>query len=256
MYVVNKILGGLLSPLGMEFVFLLVGLAMYARGGRLRSLAPWMAALSIGWLYFWSTTDFLRYSLEREFPIVTAEESPSADAIVLLGGGIGANTNRYPYAEMSAACDRVWHAARLYKAGKAPVVIPSGTGEDFASIELLRDLGVPRRAILAESEARNTEENARFVEKAVLGARRAAGANGRPRVLVVTSAWHMRRSLLMFRKYAPSLELVPAATDYEATVGKRPFAFTDLIPSPDALASNTYAFREIVGYWGYRLFRR
>ena len=256
MYVLNKIVGCIFSPIGFGLLLLACGAVFCARGGKLKPYGLGVLALSFGWFYFWSTADWLRYSLEKEYPVVLAEDSPQADAIVLLGCVIGANTNVYPYAEMWAASDRVWHAARLYKAGKAPIVVPSGTGEDFASEMLLVDLGVPRSAIVKESAARNTEENARFVEKTVLDARRAAGAEGRPRVLIVTSAWHMRRSLLMFRKYAPALELVPAATDYEATVGKKPFRFTDLIPSPDVLAANTYAFREIVGYWGYRLLRR
>ena len=256
MFVVNKIVGGVLSPLGFGLLLVVAGFVLCLLKGRARTAGPWVVALSFGWLYFWSTADWLRYSLEKDFPVVTAEASPTADAIVLLGGGIGANTNVYPYAEMWAASDRVWHAARLYKAGKAPLVIPTGVGEDVASELLLSDLGVPRSAILSESAARNTEENAKFVERTILAARGKAGAEGRPRVLLVTSAWHMRRSLLMFRKYAPALEVVPAATDYEATVGRRPFVFTDLIPSPDTLAANTYAFREIVGYWGYRILRR
>ena len=232
------------------------GLVLCVRDGKSRAFAPWLLALAFGWLYFWSTVDVLRYSLEREYPVVAAEDSPGADAIVVLGGGIGANTNAYPYAEMYAACDRVWHAARLYKAGKAPVVIPSGAEEDVSSVALLLDLGVPRRAILTEPKARNTEENARFVEKTVLCAWQARRARGRPRVLLVTSAWHMRRSLLLFRKYAPALDVVPAATDYESTVGRRPLRFTDFIPSADTLAVNAYAFREVVGYWGSRLLRR
>lgn len=255
MYVLNKIVGCIFSPIGFGLLLLACGIALCARGGKLKRYGIGALVLSFGWFYFWSTVDWLRYSLEKDYPVVLAENSPKADAIVLLGGGIGANTNVYAYAEMWAASDRVWHAARLYKAGRAPIVVPTGTGEDVASEMLLVDLGVPRSAIVKEPAARNTEENARFVEKTVLGARRAAGAEGRPRVLLVTSAWHMRRSLLMFRKYAPALDVVPAATDYEATMGRHPLVFTDFFPSADTLAANTYAFREIVGYWGYRLLR-
>ena len=104
-------------------------------------------------------------ALENEWPVVKAEEAPKADAIVLLGGGMGSNTNVYPYAEMWNGADRVWHAARLYKAGKAPIVIPTGCGERDSAVPLLCDLGVPESAILVEDAARNTEENARFVER-------------------------------------------------------------------------------------------
>jgi len=225
-------------------------------------------------------------ALEHEWPIVRAEEAPKADAIVVLGGGMGSNTNVYPYAEMWNGADRVWHAARLYKAGKAPIVIPTGCGERESTVPLLRDLGVPERAIVVEDAARNTEENARFVERMIKSRVEhvervegegmdsrvergdGAGGNGRvdraervegrkPRVLLVTSAWHMRRSVLMYRKYAPSLEIIPAAADYEATViTGHPFAFKDIWPDAGMLFANSYIFKEYLGYWGYKLVRR
>ena len=204
--------------------------------------------------------------MESEWPVVKAEDAPPADAIVLLGGGMGANTNVYPYAEMWNGADRVWHAARLYKAGKAPVVIPTGAGERESSVPLLLDLGVPESAVVVEGEARNTEENAKFVEKVLAtkdtkntkseGARGRDSARVKKRVLLVTSAWHMRRSVLMYRKYAPNLEILPAAADYEATVQtSHPFCFKDVWPDTNALFANSYIFKEYLGYWGYRLFR-
>ena len=78
----------------------------------------------------------------------------------------------------------------------------------------------------------------------------------KPRVLLVTSAWHMRRSVLMYRKYAPSLEIIPAATDYEATVQTgRPFSLKDLWPDATMFYANSYILKEYIGYWGYRLLR-
>lgn len=67
----------------------------------------------------------------------------------------------------------------------------------------------------------------------------------------------MRRALLMFQKYAPNLEIFPAATDYEALTGFGPsIAWNDIIPDVGALALNVAMFKEVVGYWGYRLFRK
>jgi uncharacterized SAM-binding protein YcdF (DUF218 family) len=194
-------------------------------------------------MYRWVGT-----GLENEWPVVLSEDAQEADAIVILGGGIGANTNVYPYAEMWGGADRVWHAARLWKDGKAPIVITSGTGDRESTVPLLKDLGVPESAIVVEDKARNTEENAKFVEKTV--------GEGK-KILVVTSAWHMRRSVLMFEKYAPNLEVIPAATDYEALVRTGDgFKFKDLTPSSDCLNSNAYCLKEYIGYWGYRLFRK
>jgi len=51
------------------------------------------------------------------------------------------------------------------------------------------------------------QENAKFVET-VLATKNTKNA----KILLVTSAWHMRRSLLMFKKYVPKLDVIPAAT--------------------------------------------
>jgi uncharacterized SAM-binding protein YcdF (DUF218 family) len=161
---------------------------------------------------------------------------------------------------MWGGADRVWHAARLYKAGKAPIVIPTGCGERESAVPLLRDFGVPESAIVVEDKARNTEENAKFVERMINSrvdrVERVEGEGRKPRVLLVTSAWHMKRSVLMYRKYAPGLEIIPAAADYEATVlTGHPFAFKDIWPDSNMLFANSYIFKEYLGYWGYRILR-
>ena len=164
---------------------------------------------------------------------------------------------------MWTGADRVWHAARLYKAGKAPRVIASGNGDRVSTLPLLLDFGVPESAVIVEDESRNTEENARFEER-ILTASDKSGtqlptANDQQptkKILLVTSAYHMRRAMLMYRKYAPSLEIIPAATDYEVTVRTiHPFRFEDIWPDADIFAANSNLFKERIGYWGYRLFR-
>ena len=256
MYLLNKIVGGCLNPLMIGLVLIIAGGLCLWRGWRRAGFG--LLAGSVAWLWLWSTPLMYRWiggALEREWPVVRAEDAPKADAIVLLGGGMSSNTNVYPYAEMWNAADRVWHAARLYKAGKAPLVIPTGVAERESTLPLLRDFGVPESAVAIEDEARNTEENARFVER-ILAAKNAEGAKAF-KVLLVTSAWHMRRSVLMYKRYAPSLEIIPAAADYDATVrGGWPLRFSDVWPSADAFASNATVFKEHIGYWGYRLLRR
>ena len=256
MYLLNKIVGDLLNPL-------VIGLVLSIAGGMYlwrnwRKTGFFLLVGSLLWLWLWSTPvmyHWLGGSLEGEWPVVKAEDAPVADAIVLLGGGMGSNTNVYPYAEMWSAADRVWHAARLYRAGKAPIVIPSGVCERESTLPLLRDLGVPESAVVIEDKARNTEENARFVEE-ILATKDTKGTKVF-RVLLVTSAWHMRRSVLMYKRYAPSLEIIPAASDYEATVhAGHPFLFKDIWPDATMLAANSYLFKEEIGYWGYRLLRR
>ena len=218
------------------------------RGRRRRACGIGLA--TVAWLCFWSWAPvyvWLGFRLEREYPPVPAAALPVADAIVVLGGGMEAPQAPLLYPEMKAAADRVWHAARLYQAGKAPVVIPSGVGEDEASVPFLRDLGVPAAAIRVERASRNTAENARFTAALL------ALMGGGRRVLLVTSAWHMRRAQLLFER--AGVEVIPAATDYEATLMRARadhWSLPNLLPNPEMLYRNTCMLKEYIGYWVYR----
>ena len=78
----------------------------------------------------------------------------------------------------------------------------------------------------------------------------------RPKVLLVTSAWHMKRARLMFKKYAPGIEVVCAPADFENTfmARKTPF-FKAILPDPNVFYLNSVAFHEWVGIVGYSIFR-
>ena len=223
------------------------------RGGRAARWGLLLCGSSALWLYVWSTPALharLGGALESRFPPQRAEDMPRADAVVLLGGGMSLNVAS-PYPEMWSAADRVWHAARLYRAGKAPLIIPSGGGELTTSVPLLRDLGVPASAIIVEGQARNTDENARFVAD-LLRARVQTNETGRCRILLVTSAWHMRRALLNFAQ--TDLDAIPAAADHEA-LASRPFdiGLSALVPNAERFAQNSVFLKEYFGYWFYRL---
>ena len=256
MYYLNKIVGGLLNPLGMGMLMVILGLGL-AVVGKWSRLAKVLLALSVVWLWFWSTGAagrLIGLPLERAFPPQLAEEMPTADAIVVLGGGIGENTNACPYAELFSGADRAWHGARLYKAGKAPRVFVTNGGD----ARFMADLGVPKEAIAGPSEARNTEEEARFIAEAMKQVKvRGEGEQWKVKILLVTSAWHMRRAKMMFDKYATGVEVVPAAADHEATtLCDKPLEFKDFVLDSGALMFNAYMFKEWVAYWGYKWLRR
>ena len=89
MFSVNKIVGACLNPLS-------IGLAMALVSGfcawrRFRRLGLCLTAASVLWLWLWSapaTYRMIGCAMEREWPVVKAEDAPEADAIVVLGGGM------------------------------------------------------------------------------------------------------------------------------------------------------------------------
>ena len=250
MYYINKIVGFLVSPIGGAIAGGVIA-AVCARLGRKR-MAKWIGGFTVAWLWLWMMpimTWVVGVPLEREFlvdgKVPLVESFPEADAIVLLGGSMGIETNLSSYAEMWSGADRVWQAARLYKAGKAPKVITTSGMVVETTFPLLRDLGVPDEVLMKVDDARNTEEEAKSIGK--IGVRR---------ILLVTSAWHAKRARLMFKKYAPSVEVVCAPADFEnSIVAARPFSFSDFLPDPGAFMGNSVALHEWVGIVGYKLFR-
>ena len=192
---------------------------------------------------------------------------PNADAIVVLGGGMGVH-KKCGSPEMFGSADRVWQGAKLYKAGKAPIVVMSGPDVMNSTAPLLRDLGVPEDALVAFPDARNTEEEAKGIWGMLkrgegveeLGAK-ASDSSTHPlthsptfKILLVTSAWHMNRAKLLFERVG--FDVIPAPTDFEMNyVLEQPSRVDDFLPSADAFIRNSYAVKEWVGNVGYCVFR-
>lgn len=255
MFLVNKLFWVIGNPLT---IGLLCGLAAIVFGclGR-RRCALAFGAMPLLLVYALSTPALTLLTgriLEEDYPYVPMDEVPSADAILCLSGGTGSSTNFCPYAILYSAADRPYYAASLWKAGKAPVVIVSGIGAENADGKFLMDLGVPKEAIALENKAKNTEENAKFVKDVFNRVEHVGG--WKPKVLLVTSAWHMRRSMLMFKKYAPEVEVIPAATDHECLRGSGVMRWCYLVPNAACIESNLRYLHEWAGWFFYKLFRK
>ncbi len=246
MYYINKIVGFLVSPIGGAIAGGVIAVVC-ARLGRKR-LAKWLGGITIAWLWLWATpimTWIVGAPLESEFlvdgKVPAVETFPDAEVIVLLGGSMGSDTNVSPYAEMCTSADRVWQAARLYKAEKAEKIIATGDIAEASTLDLLLDFGVGKDDIVF-MDAQNTEQEAKGIAK-----------RGCKKILLVTSAWHMKRARLMFEKYAPEIEVICSPADFENTC--RANQGFSIIPNPDVFALNSVALHEWVGIVGYTLFR-
>ena len=249
MYYINKIVGFLVSPIGGAIAGGV--LAFLCAKREHRRAAKWIGGITVAWLWLWMTpimTWVVGVPLEREFlvdgRVPAVETFPEADAIILLGGGIGADTNRNSYAEMSAGADRVWQAARLFKAEKAPMIVSTGFYPQDTTLPLLKDFGLSEECV-SFLKAKNTEEEAKGIAKM-----------GYKKILLVTSAWHTKRARLMFEKYAPEIEVVCAPADFEQTMmADNFFSPKAILPDVNALYLNSVAFHEWVGIVGYSIFR-
>lgn len=191
-------------------------------------------------------------NLERQYPTLSIEETPTADVIVVLGGTTVPAIAPRREVEVTEAYDRLLHGMRLYRAGKASRlllsggVIPELTGSEQSEAQQLRLLalesGIPESALLLEERSRNTHENALYAAEMMR-------SGGWSRALLVTSASHMPRSAGAFR--AQNIDFVAVPTDVRSA--DRPFALWHLMPTAYGLDKSTAAVKEYVGWCVYAL---
>ena len=184
-------------------------------------------------------------------------ELPQAEAIVVLGGGTRPRISPRPWYEVNEAGDRILYGSLLYKQGKAPLLLVTGgraewlgeggnpESEDMAAIAEL--IGVPSNVIIQESQSFNTRDNA-------VNTKQILSQKGINKILLVTSALHMPRSMKIFRKVG--FESIPAPTDFLTVNNENSkgwAAVLDLLPSVDALKNTTNAIKEYIGLLIYQI---
>lgn len=150
--------------------------------------------------------------------------------------------------------DRVTHAIHLYKIGLIKKIIVSGGNGRLIDIEKpeadeIRDamllMGVPVSDILVENLSRNTHESAVELKK-MLEPRSINSSD----CLLITSAFHMRRSIACFRKV--NMEMDTFTTDFYTH--KRVFTpDVLLIPRIEAMFIWQRLFKEWVGFVAYKI---
>ena len=249
MFLLTKILSLLVYPLSLGLGLLLVSLFSTLSGRR--GFAWLMALCAFLVLYVPSTgfgSSWLVAPLEGRHPAFSPEELPKADAIVVLGGAMDGESRFGRGGDFNNAADRVFTAAELYNAGKAPAILLSGGSEppNRTEAELMADklvaLKIPKAALILETASRTTYDNAINAGKILKQA-------GFSHILLVTSGAHMRRSLALFEKQG--LQVTAAATDHQ--LPKFAPVVPGWLPTYYRLARSSRAIHEYVGYWVYDL---
>ena len=226
MFILKKCLISFLVPPG-AFILILLAFACWARRRRQNGQA---VALVLVALILWAVSiptvgRTMAAGLEKGLSI---PEHPRGDVIALLGGGTNDKvpdlSGRGTPSENSLP--RVVTAARLQKRLGLPVIISGGgvfegrTSEAVISRRFLIDLGVPPDRILLEDQSRDTVENARLTCRIM-------EKQGFRKPLLVTSAYHMRRSIEAFRRFG--IEVTPVPTHFMSSIDT-PLVWFDWLP--------------------------
>ena len=149
--------------------------------------------------------------------------------------------------------DRITHAVQLYKLGKIRKILVTGGSSNLinnehreadALYDFLVMVGVDTDDILVERNARNTYENAVNTEAML------AELYPDKKHLVITSAFHMRRSLLCFRK--TSLNVNGFSTDFYSKDWRFDLSSV-FIPDASAFLDWQLIIREVEGILFYKI---
>lgn len=249
-FVLQKILWFLVLPPASPAALILLGLVLIDRR---RRTGKALVLTGLALLYLLSlghTADVLVKPLEQASSPITMDRTPvGADAVVVLGGGsidlawLGADAT--PNAETSS---RLITGVVLARKLGVPLVLSMGNGEPFATAvndaDVMADtaaaLGMPRNRIVVENRSRNTVENAHAVRKLIAG----------NTIVLVTSAYHMKRAKTMFAKRGFSVLAAPA---YFLGQSRR-CSPVSLIPRAGDLAHSSTAIAEWASlvWWSIR----
>jgi len=242
----SAVLSGVLSPFNWLIVLLLVACMV-----KKRSLKKTALILALFVFIVFGNAALLNWYAKtwQPKPVVL---SPSAEySCGIVPGGFAspdADANGY----FNATADRFIQAVKLYKTGHIKhILISGGNGKEneksFREAAWVRgelvSVGIPDSVIFTEDKANNTKENAIY-SKQILDSLHLT-----PPYLLITSAFHMPRAALVFKK--AGVDVVPFPCNYN--IGRGSFSAWDLIPTPSTLLGWDSFLKETVGYWWYKI---
>lgn len=225
----------MLLPIGISGLLTTAGIVLRRR---------WIAVAGVVTLYAFSTlftSRLMMRSLERAYEPVAVAAAPDADAIVVLNGAIlrGVTASGVQWGE---SANRYFAGVDLAIAAKAKIIVFS-SGQKAWQGPIFRQTairqGIPPERIILTPLVSSTEEEARAVSE----------IPGVHSILLVTSAFHMPRAVLLFR--ARGLAVSPFPTD-ERALGRRDLTPFEFIPASGPLGESEQVMRE---YYGLALYR-
>lgn len=190
-------------------------------------------------------------SLENPYRNIDGAEPQKAAAVIVLGGSATLADHEFAGLDFEWTTDRVLTGVHLIRQKRAKVLVlgggsdtrdPAGPGEGERLSAWLKDWGVTKGEVLSLPPSRNTRDEA-------LNAASLAKQEGWERVILVTSAWHMKRASAAFRK--EGLVVVPYGCDFVGSNDLR--RARRFVPQTRSLALLQLWLHEFIGYPYYRI---
>lgn len=247
MFMLKQLIKPFLLPPGIFIVLLMLfGVWFLFRKNWKMAISNLLVGLSMWLLSLSPVTDPMFKGLESGLEI---PKNPQGDVIILLGhsvydGGLDLSGVGSPSGCM---LERMVTAIRLHQKSSIPIIIsgdmdPQHKGAGTLIVKrFLVDLGVPRTDIILEEKSRDTLENAKY-------AREICERSDFNRPILVTSASHMKRSVMCFRKVG--MDVIPFPAGFRSWEGKEYGCRAYL---PGSFRNLSIALNEYIGLVFYKL---
>jgi uncharacterized SAM-binding protein YcdF (DUF218 family) len=246
-FLLSKLLLFLITPI--IWIIILLLFFIFSKNEKLRKRCfKWAFGLL---LFFSNSFIFDEFARLWEIPATRYEDLSTYDVGIVLGG-VSVYDEDYDRAQFYRGVDRLIQAIELYRKGVIKKIVFTGGSGRVLHPEMKEGgyigryftyFGIPEKDVLIESESQNTHENALYT-KSLLEKEKVGGS-----YLLITSAFHMRRSIGCFK--VVGMSVTPYSTDRLA--GPRKFEFDHLfIPNISTMNDWNSLIHEFVGYLTYK----
>ena len=245
-FVISKILAFLIKPIVWIFILLTCAIIFKKRRKKILYL--------LLFIFYFFTNDFIadRCSMIWETPSKKISSLTNYYKYGIVLGGFSSFNKTTKHINFNASGDRLISAIELYNIGKIKkIIISGGNGElvndgmkeaEWSKDYLIR-MGVKNKDILLESKSRNTMENAQKTSELI-------NVNLSERLLLITSAVHMKRATFCFNKNNLTVESYPTDCTESNIILSFDYLF---IPNIKALIKWEILIHELIGYFVYKI---
>ena len=266
MFFIKKLIESILFPPGIIMLaFLFIALISFVELIR-RKAKPAKYILIISLLFavilylssIQPVSNMLSSPLETSYPVPAAKNIGKPDAIVVLSSGA---YNRKTLDGDSF--NRLFEGFRLYRKYHIPIIVSGGKATSTFSVakimrNILVETGVNKSLIITEDKSNDTYENALYVL-------RICKRRNFRRIILVTSAYHMPRAVLLFNaeltelkskennngyKYK-GIKIIPYPADFKTDLHYYNYNLYSYFPNLGYLVISEEALHEYVGYGYY-----
>ena len=250
-YLLSKFLPLIFSPLGIVLLLLLIFI-FTKRKKFIYSAFFLLFAFSNGIL----TEGLLRY---LEYPWVRQDykDLKYSDGIVVLSSGRHLPPGNSKIIEWYDP-DRFISGVNLYKANKSNKLIFTGGANPYASnippegdiyIKEAISMGIPKENLFTTGPVFNTLQEAKAINKLLNN----EFNSSQKKIILVTSAFHMKRAKKLFER--EGMNVIPYPVDFKSSKNFVSKLITPIqwMPSANNLSASSMAVREIIGRIIYRV---